>query len=84
MSEKTMTEFLESNGAYEKVSFHMPGHKGRLLFEQGSLPETTDGLLRWDITEVPGADNLFQAEGIIRNMQRRYASLWGKGIVSVD
>jgi lysine decarboxylase len=30
-----------------------------------------------DVTEIPGADNLFQAEGIIRDVQERYATLYG-------
>jgi lysine decarboxylase len=39
-----------------------------------------DGFLRalpdCDVTEIPGADNLFQAEGVIADLQRRYAALY--------
>lgn len=73
---KTMSEFLTENGAYERASFHMPGHKGRLLYRQGCIPDRMEELIKWDITEVPGADNLFQAEGIIRDIQSRYARLY--------
>lgn len=72
-----MTQFLTANGAYEKASFHMPGHKGRMLWSSRDFPEKTADLMRWDITEVPGADNLFQAEGIVRDLQQRYAELYG-------
>ena len=30
-----------------------------------------------DITEIPGADNLFQTEGIIRETQEKYQNLYG-------
>ena len=44
-----------SHGATRPVSFHMPGHKGRSVL----------GMEKWDITEVKGADALYEAEGII-------------------
>ena len=31
----------------------------------------------WDITEIPGADNLFQAEGIIAETTAKYERLYG-------
>ena len=37
------------------IRFHMPGHKGRILH----------GLENRDITEIRGADYLYEAEGII-------------------
>jgi len=47
--------------------FHMPGHKG-----SGPL-----GCERWDITEVPGADCLDGAQGIIAQSEERTAGLFG-------
>ena len=38
---------------------HMPGHKGVSLL----------GMERYDITEISGADSLYEAEGIIRKSE---------------
>ena len=32
--------------------------------------------MKWDITEIPGADNLFQAEGIIEETAEKYRELY--------
>ena len=47
------------------VRFHMPGHKGK-----GML-----GCEKWDITEVYGADALYEADGIIAKSERNAAEL---------
>ena len=49
------------------VRFHMPGHKGA-----GFL-----GCEGFDITEVSGADELYEAEGIIAESEENAASLFG-------
>lgn len=49
------------------VRFHMPGHKGA-----GFL-----GCESFDITEVSGADELYEARGIIAESERNAASLFG-------
>lgn len=46
---------------------HMPGHKGRALL----------GCEAWDITEVPGADALYGADGIIAESEANTAALFG-------
>lgn len=46
---------------------HMPGHKGR-----GPL-----GCERLDITEIAGADALYQADGVIAQSERNAAALFG-------
>ncbi|MEA4854710.1 MAG: aminotransferase class V-fold PLP-dependent enzyme [Christensenella sp.] len=53
-----------------KTRFCMPGHKGR----DGFLPKDINLL---DITEVPGADNLYMPEGAIRKSQELYAGSVG-------
>ena len=45
----------------------MPGHKG--VSALGCEP--------YDITEIPGADSLYEAEGIIRRSERNAGSLFG-------
>lgn len=47
--------------------FHMPGHKGA-----GPL-----GCEQWDITEIQGADSLYEAEGIIAESEANASALFG-------
>ena len=47
--------------------FHMPGHKGQKFH----------GLEPWDITEIKGADYLFEAEGIIAQSEAKMAEAYG-------
>ena len=57
----------------------MPGHKGRRFYERYA-PEAAalfDKSPDYDITEIPGADNLFQPETVIRRVMDRYKNLYG-------
>ena len=72
-----MREFLLKHADIEPVSFHMPGHKGSAVFRKYGYGEFLDRLADCDITEIPGADNLFQAEGIIKEVQKKYSELYG-------
>ena len=47
--------------------FHMPGHKGKPLL----------GFEGLDITEINGADSLFEADGIIRESEKNASFLFG-------
>lgn len=49
---------------------HMPGHKRRVAPAPG-LPAA------WDLTEVPGVDDLHEADGILAEAMARTAALWG-------
>lgn len=55
-------KYAESNSA----RLHMPGHKG-----VGSLGE------KYDITEICGADSLYEANGIIRESEKNAGLLFG-------
>ena len=82
-------EFLYDHAAGRPVSFHMPGHKGSALYRRFGYDAFLDGtrgagsgtreggFLDLDITEIPGADDLFVADGIIGRVQERYAELYG-------
>lgn len=65
-------DFIKKYGCGNTLRLHMPGHKGTFL---NALPQE---LFSLDITEIKGADSLFEAEGIIaeseRNMSRLYES----------
>ena len=63
-------DFLRSYAGAGTVRCHMPGHKGRELFP--------DGLgTALDITEINGADSLFEADGIIRRSEQGMSALYG-------
>lgn len=60
-------DFVRSYAASGTARFHMPGHKG-----QGIL-----GCEALDITEVKGADALYEADGIIARSEENASSLFG-------
>lgn len=51
---------------------HMPGHKG-------VLPSPFDSVAPYDITEIQGADELYEAESIIARAEENTAALYGSG-----
>ena len=60
-------DFVKQYAQRPTVRLHMPGHKGRPFL----------GCEPWDITEIPGADALYEAEGIIAESEGNAASLFG-------
>ena len=67
--ESPIADFLRSYAASHTARFHMPGHKGR-----GPL-----GCEALDITEIQGADSLYEASGIIAQSEQNAAALFGTG-----
>lgn len=67
--ETPIVDFLKAYAASGTARFHMPGHKGK-----GPL-----GIEALDITEIAGADSLYEAEGIIAQSERNAAELFGTG-----
>lgn len=59
-------DFVERYASSDKVRLHMPGHKGR-----GFL-----GVERYDVTEIYGADSLFEASGIIEESENNASRLF--------
>ena len=66
-------DFLKRYADGETVRLHMPGHKGH--HPENVLRE----IARYDITEIAGADSLFEAEGVIREAERNTAMLYETG-----
>ena len=64
-----ISDFVRSYAASKALRLHMPGHKGK-----GPL-----GVEERDITEIGGADVLYQSEGIIRQSEDNAARLFGAG-----
>ena len=60
-------DFVKAYSEGGASRFHMPGHKGR-----GPL-----GFESLDITEIPGADALYSADGIIEESENCASSLFG-------
>lgn len=62
-------DFLTAYAASGTARFHMPGHKGMPLL----------GCEPYDITEVSGADALYEADGIIAQSEANATALFGTG-----
>lgn len=62
-------DFVREYASKEPMRLHMPGHKGADFLGCEAL----------DITEIPGADVLYQPHGIIRQSEDNAASLFGSG-----
>ena len=58
-----VSEYIAKNGA----RLHMPGHKGSMFLGAESR----------DITEICGADSLFEADGIIAESEKNASKLFG-------
>lgn len=62
-----INEFVRAYSQSGTVRFHMPGHKGRAFH----------GLEALDITEISGADYLYDARGIIGQSEAQTAQAFG-------
>ena len=62
-------DFVNSYAKKDAARLHMPGHKGISFL----------GCEKIDITEIRGADELYDAEGIIAESERNAESLFGFG-----
>ncbi len=64
-----IADFVREYAKKENSRFHMPGHKGHSFL----------GCEAYDITEVAGADALYEADGIIAASERNATELFGTG-----
>ena len=76
MKKKGITQFLLAHAELNPVSFHMPGHKGASIYREHGYDDFLDNIMDCDITEIPGADNLYQAEDIIADTMTKYRELY--------
>ena len=60
-------DFVNEYVRKSSVRLHMPGHKGSDLL----------GFERYDITEIGGADSLYEADGIIKESENNSSFLFG-------
>lgn len=64
-----IADFVHSYAASGAARLHMPGHKGKPFLGCEAL----------DITEIAGADALYEASGIIAESERNAGALFGAG-----
>lgn len=82
--ETTLYAKLMELNKTDEYPFHMPGHKRNIFEETNSEILNADGrntffseVLKMDITEIEGFDNLHHPEGIIREEQEFASELFG-------
>ena len=69
--ETPVYDFVEAYVKKNMVRAHMPGHKGKIFSNNISQ------LYPYDITEIKGADSLFEADGIIAQSEKNASKLFG-------
>lgn len=62
-----IADFVRRYAASGVSRMHMPGHKGRAFL----------GCEAWDITEIAGADSLYEADGVIAQSETNASALFG-------
>lgn len=62
-----IADFVKEYASKKGSRFHMPGHKGQAFL----------GFEAYDITEIAGADALYEAEGIIAESEKHASELFG-------
>lgn len=65
--ETPIVDFVAAYANSEKLRLHMPGHKGKSFL----------GPEKWDLTEITGADSLYDAQGVIRRSEENASTLFG-------
>jgi arginine/lysine/ornithine decarboxylase len=60
-------DFVRQYASSETVRMHMPGHKGKSVL----------GMEQLDITEINGADSLYEADGIIAKSEANASEIFG-------
>ena len=60
-------DFVRRYAEADSLRLHMPGHKGIPLL----------GMEQMDITEIDGADNLYEAGGVIKQSEENASALFG-------
>ena len=61
-------DFLLKYSSSDTLRCHMPGHKGRFRY--------LENICNIDITEIKGADSLFEADGIILQSEKNMSNLY--------
>lgn len=68
----TLPEILGDYARLNTARFHMPGHKGR-----DGIGILGEAVAKWDVTEIPGTDNLHDPQGAIKKSETAYSRRFG-------
>ncbi|MEH7014144.1 aminotransferase class I/II-fold pyridoxal phosphate-dependent enzyme [Neobacillus niacini] len=68
-------EALVNHTKMNPMSFHVPGHKSGTIFHQ-QAKDIFQKILRIDVTELSGLDDLHSPEGVIKKAQELLADLY--------
>lgn len=78
-SETPILDALIQAAQTTDVPLHVPGHKaGRLLPDR--ISQWFGNATQWDLTELPGLDNLQDPSGCIRDSERLLANAYGADV----
>lgn len=66
MSKTPIYDFVKKYADENNVRLHMPGHKGKEVL----------GCERYDITEIHGADSLFECDGVIAESEKNLSYIY--------
>lgn len=72
-----LMDALEQLRQEGRAPFHMPGHKGRMPYPFAQAAP-------YDVTEVMGADSLYEATGPLLALEQRLAAAYGAGMSLVS
>ncbi|MEE9725377.1 aminotransferase class I/II-fold pyridoxal phosphate-dependent enzyme [Listeria seeligeri] len=71
-SKMPLVEQLDAHARSCPISLHVPGHKGGAIY-----PDVWQKLLKWDVTEISGMDDLHHAEDVIKEAEELLAQCYG-------
>ncbi|WP_348981319.1 aminotransferase class I/II-fold pyridoxal phosphate-dependent enzyme [Bacillus sp. DNRA2] len=74
-SKTPLYDKLISHNHSNPISFHVPGHKNGAIFHEKGV-STYSNLLKLDVTELSGLDDLHSPEGVILEAKQLLASLY--------
>ncbi|CAH1225950.1 Arginine decarboxylase [Paenibacillus auburnensis] len=70
-------EMLEQYRLKGNISYHVPGHKNGEAYSGAEGAGYLDEIMRYDVTEITGTDDLHHPEGVIREAQELAADCFG-------
>lgn len=71
-SKMPLVERLDAHAKSCPISLHVPGHKSGAIY-----PDAWQKLLKWDVTEITGMDDLHHPEDVILEAEELLAECYG-------
>jgi arginine decarboxylase len=70
-------EMLEQYRLMGNISYHVPGHKNGEAYDEVEGAGFLDEVMKYDVTEIAGTDDLHHPEGVIKEAQELAADCFG-------